>query len=372
MDVRAIVLLGAPAEKGTESLGGVPIPLLDVLGQPMLRRVTARMKRAGIGTIRIIGDAGPHAARFLRRALQNEEQWEQASAAALWRAAQRAFTEYAQSGADTVLVMRVGPYAELEIERLMQFHLNQNGRVTAVTAADGQMLGTFLIAASRRNDAAFLLRNRLTEFRTPFAGYRHEGYVNRLAGAADLRQLAVDAFSGRAEIVPVGEQVKPGVWVGAGARIHRGARVLAPAYIGEQSRVRAAAVITRCSALEHHTEVDCGTVVEDTSLLPCTMVGAGLDLAHSVVGLHRIFHLRRMVEVEVLDPKLVSLAAPAPVRMLNRMASLATYLPASFLRGLFGVRQNTLDPASAAQAPSAALNNSESLSITDPALSNYR
>ena len=162
----------------------------------------------------------------------------------------------------------------------MQAHLNHNGRVTAVTDGGGELLGSFLITAARRNEAAFLLRHQLQECRTAFARYEFDGYTNSLASAADLRQLAIDAFSGRAQLKPEGEEIKPGVWAGRGARIHRGARVLAPAFVGEGVKVRAAAVITRCSVLEHHSVVDCGTVIENSSVLPYTTIGAGLDVAH--------------------------------------------------------------------------------------------
>jgi hypothetical protein len=370
MDVRAIVLF--PAVNEAESLGGVPLPLLDVLGRPVLHRITERLYQAGVTAIRIIGDAGPHSSRFLRRALHGNDQFEHASGSALWRVALRAFSELTQSGADLVLILRTGPYVEMDLDRLIQIHLDQNSRVTAVTDSGRELLGAFLLSATRRNDAAFLLRHDLAECRSPYLEYATGGYVNRLASAADLRRLAVDAFCGRAAIRPVGTEIKPGVWAAASARIHRGARLLAPAFIGEHARVRASAVITRCSTLEHHTEVDCGTIVEDTSILPYTSVGAGLDVAHSVVGLRKVHHLRRMVEVEVSDPRLVGTVAAAPVRMLNQVAALAGFLPASFLRGFFGRSKHQPGLPDTAQSPVTTMETSRSLPETDPALSNFR
>jgi hypothetical protein len=100
--------------------------------------------------------------------------------------------------------------------------------------------------------------------------------------------------------------------------------------------VRGAAVVTRCTALEHHAEIDCGTVVEDASILPFTYVGAGLDIAHVVVGNGHVSHVTRNVEVEVADPRLVGMTTrSAPLRALTSAASLATYLPLQLLRGLF-------------------------------------
>jgi NDP-sugar pyrophosphorylase family protein len=371
MDVRAIVLFGPPAD-APGVLGGAPIALLDVLGRPLLQRVLERIRAAGIMEIRLAGDPGAQSARLLQRALGRNGEWEPAPGALLWRAAQRAFTDLAQAGADVVLVMRLGPLAELDFGHLLQFHLEQSRHVTAVTDTGGELLDTFLINASRRNDATFLLRHQLREFRTPVARYAFGGYVNPLAGAADVRRLAVDAFCGRVRIEPAGRQIRAGVWAAESARIHRRARLLAPSFIGEYAKVRASAVITRCSVLEHHTEVDCGTVVEDTTILPYSVVGAGLDLAHSVVGFQRVSHLRRMVEVEISDSRLVGTVATAPLRMLSRAAALAGFLPATFLRGLLGRAEPEVPLQEAAQAPSAALKAGDSLSATDPALSNFR
>ena len=119
-------------------------------------------------------------------------------------------------------------------------------------------------------------------------------------------------------IRPVGKEIKPGVWVGEGARIHRKARVVAPAFIGAHSKIRASALITRGSVIEHHAEVDCGTVVENSTVLPFTYVGAGLDVMHSVVGFRRLSHLLRNVEVEISDDKLVGMSPASAVSRTGR------------------------------------------------------
>jgi hypothetical protein len=113
--------------------------------------------------------------------------------------------------------------------------------------------------------------------------------------------------------------------------------LVAPVYIGKHARVRTGAVITRGSALEHHSLVDCGTVVEDTSLLPFAAVGAGLDLAHAVVGGRQVVDLKRDVAVEIHDRTLVDeLAHNAGVRVLAKAVGLAAYVPLQFLRGITG------------------------------------
>jgi hypothetical protein len=270
-------------------------------------------------------------------------------------------------------VVRIGPYTEIDYDQVIQVHLDQNSRVTAVTDEDGELLGTFVISTSRRNDAAFLLRHRLQETRMPFVRYRFTGYTNRLAGVGDLHRLAVDTFCGRAHAMPDGEEVRPGVWFAPGARVQRGARVLAPAFIGAHARVRSSAVITRCSVLEHDTCVDCGTVVENATILPYTIVGAGLDVCGAVVGFGKVAHLRRQVEVEISDPKLLRSVVSAPLRVVGQAASLAAYLPLNFMRGLLGRRRSAANLPVAVQAPSGSLDAAETLPAgTDSVLTNFR
>ena len=153
-------------------------------------------------------------------------------------------------------------------------------------------------------------------------------------------------------IEPQGVQIKPGVWV-AGARIHRKARIVAPAYIGAYARVRALAVVTRASVIERNTEIDCGTVIRDSTILPFSQVGAGLDVSFSVVGFRHVFHLQRQVDVEIADESLVDMASTsATVRALSDMLSLALYMPKALFSNLREERRDI--PASLPEAIQAA------------------
>ncbi|HSB74119.1 MAG TPA: hypothetical protein VLC12_00635, partial [Terriglobales bacterium] len=209
-------------------------------------------------------------------------------------------------------------------------------------------LDAAVIQGGRRNDASFLIRNGLRALRAPAEPYITPAYVNRLESAHDLRRLAQDALLMRCDIRPDGRELKPGVWVGQHARIHRTARVLAPAFVGTRAKLRAASVVTRCSVVEHHAEVDCGTVLEDTSVLPYTYVGTGLDASHAVAGFGRVVHLRRQVEVEINDPRLLGTVAASPSwRMLKSAAALAAYLPVQATRGLIAGGRRMVSTGSA-------------------------
>jgi NDP-sugar pyrophosphorylase family protein len=376
VDVKAIVLIAGPAA-GTPNgmLPDVAPGLLPVVGRPVVSHVIDQLLRAGIDGIAVISEPAP--APFLRAAQRAGIKWLQAADnnGSLWRTAESAFKDFAQRGAELVLALRVGAYTELDVERLVQFHLDRRNRVTAVEDEHGP-LDMFVISASRRNDAAYMFRHKLAGLRSPAGKFEFTGYANRLANAHDLRRLATDILAFKTRIVPAGREIKPGVWVEDGARIHHRARILAPAFVGAHSKIRAAVVLTRGAVIEHHSEIDCGTVVEDTSVLPYTYVGAGLDLAHAVAGFRSVIHLRRDVAVEINDPKLLGRAlAAAPLRALAAAASLAGFLPRQFLRGLFAPsqREPLTELPAAVQSPSAALQSPAATGLesaaaqTDPA-----
>jgi hypothetical protein len=339
VDVRAIVLADAPTNSvASESLGGVPLALLPVLGIPVIHQVLDRLLRSSIDGVAVISEALP--APYFRPAPRAGVKWIEVGANGdLWRQVEATFNDFAQAGADLVLFLRLGPYLEFDPDALVQFHLDQKNRVTAVADKLGP-LDTFVISASRRNDAAYMFRHQLAAFRSPCGVFLNKGYANRLRNAADLRQLALDSLAFVTAVRPAGTQIKPGVWVEPGARIHPRARVLAPAFVGAYSKIRAAVVLTRGAVVEHHSEIDCGTVVEDASVLPFTYVGAGLDLSHAVAGLQQLASLKRKVAIDISDPKLMGRApAAAPLRVLNAAGSLIAYLPRQILRGLFAPSQ---------------------------------
>ena len=200
-------------------------------------------------------------------------------------------------------------------------------------------------------------------------------YVNRLHGATDLRRLAVDGLMQINAIRPVGIELKPGVWAGPSAHVHRKARVVAPAFIGAHAKVRASSLITRGTVIEHHAEIDCGTVVENSTILPFTRIGAGLDVMHSVVGFRRLTHLLRNVEVEISDGRFIGMVPLSPVsRLAGSTAALFAFLPKQVYRGFFASSQRktvSAVPESLEQPPCAPETSVVEASDTDPEASEF-
>lgn len=366
MDVKAILLVGgfedeAAGRSNRQAIGTVPIAYMDVLGAPLLERVLQRLQHFGVSAMAVISDAPAEAEPFIERlSVRPDVSFRNApSGREFWQTAEEAFAQYAQDGADLVIAVRVGPFVELDYEDLIQHHLDWHCRVTRIVDSQNSPLGTFVIDASRRHDGAILFRSRLSTIRTDCRDYTATGYCNPLQTPGDLRRLGIDSLLRNSSIRPIGTEIKPGVWVGDGARVHPKARVVAPAFIGAYAKIRASALVTRTSIVEHHSIVDCGTVVENSTILPYTFVGAGLDVAHSVVGLQHLTHLLRDVDVTITDERLISqVSSSAFRRVAGSAAALFAFLPNQIYRGIFrpSRSERPAETPEATAQPAAALN----------------
>jgi hypothetical protein len=331
MDIRGLILIDAPqaADEGL-AFSWTPMALLDVAGINPLDRLGERLQRDGVWPVTVV--VGGNSSDRRHGPLPPGTVWHTAIPEHFWRVAESAFNDLAESGAECVLLVRLGAYAEIDFAGFVQFHLQGQHRVSQAVGS-AEPLEVFCLNASRRNDAASLFRSRLARCRSECETFAHSGYVNPLAGPRDLRQFGIDVLTLNTETAPAGKEIRPGIWVASGASVEKGSRILAPAFIGSSARIRCGAVITRCTAIEHHAQVDCGTVVENSTVLPYSYVGAGLDLAHSVVGMGHIANLRRSVTVEIEDPKLLGQVSALKGRKLLRAAS---RLPGRIWRGIFG------------------------------------
>ena len=64
-------------------------------------------------------------------------------------------------------------------------------------------------------------------------------------------------------------------------------------------------LITRLSSVERDCYIDCGTVIEGSSILSNTHIGIWLDVCHAVVRGNKLWSLNRDVMVEISDPRIM-------------------------------------------------------------------
>ncbi len=283
-----------PSEKSnpTHTANIPPIARWDLLGKSVLDRAIERLQAFGIGEITVIAEEARHPAADSTR-----------SASGFWSSWDAAISRCLQFELGTLLMIRVGPYVELNVADFLRFHRETSSAMTQVYDHRGA-LDLVAIDAKRLSKGTASFRNRLRDLIPSHQRYRFDGYSNRLASVADFRRLAKDALTGIAGIRPIGNEISPNVWVSKDARIHQSARICGPAYIGKNSRVNAWCTIRGASAVEQQCEIDCGTTVDDSCVLAGSYIGAGLHVCGSILCHQTLFHLGRDLQLQFHDSKL--------------------------------------------------------------------
>jgi hypothetical protein len=298
----------------TLSTSNYPIAFWDLLGHSVLQRTIERLRRSGVQLISVFNNQQSVANR------SDSEPWDKAA------------FDHARNGVQRILLITLGAYTEFDLEDLLRFHIQNECRVTNVS--DGQEpLGITLMESRYVVNRSTPLRSRLTALVSCSCNYEYTGFANRLASPADYRQLVQDALAGRCQIKPIGKEIQPGIWIAEGARIPRSVRVLGPCYVGAHTRIRPGALICPGTALERQCEVDCGTVVENSTILPGTYLGPGLHVSNSLISGSRLIHLNRNLDVELGDTGLLGWTQnPTSVRVLAALGSLFTFAGAPSMR----------------------------------------
>jgi NDP-sugar pyrophosphorylase family protein len=336
--VRALVLVGGRPDE--ERFGEFPLALLDVLGRSVLMRTLDRIREAGIDSIAVLSDTQPlpsypSSAPCKFNVAPRDRFWEESL---------HKFRHLSRQS-ECVLVVRLGAWTEVDFAEMVHEYRCSGAALMRACSMDGEVLDVFVISSSGQSEAAALLRGELRDERVGAAEHSTSGYVNLLTTPEDMRTLTLDAFAGESEIRPWGTELRPGVWVGTDARIHRRARIVAPAFVGAFCNVRRAAVVTRGSSIEHHSEVDCASVIDNSSLMPFTRIGVGLDVECSVVGFQTVHSLQRHATVEIDDPLLIGATTNyLSARLLTAANWLITCLQSILLKPLFARKAEETEP----------------------------
>jgi carbonic anhydrase/acetyltransferase-like protein (isoleucine patch superfamily) len=302
---------GSQDPASISSLISGPLECVEIAGCSLVERLVEQFIAIDVDTISVLMEAGMVPPRF--RVPSGNVTFEVVSN--LRRAIHEKVLEHAQGGIQHTFVQHGDVYTEADLLDLFCFHREARQAVTGTRDKHGALALWVVNGAKAESIAAqALLENHA---RAGSSDYFIRDYVSRLNHPREIRQFASDMLTCRCEARPSGTQVRTGVWMDEGAEVHRRARVVGPAYMGGRSTVEADALITRCSTVESDSCVECGTVVEDSSVLAATRVGIGLDLCHAVANGNRLLNLRHDVVVEVSDPKLLRSTLPARIEALH-------------------------------------------------------
>jgi NDP-sugar pyrophosphorylase family protein len=311
----AIVVVGAEREifssaapqSDLKALLTQPLACVEILGRSVLESMIERFVRADVETITVLV-AAEHSCGVepLRGTYENVSV---RTVDDVFSAVSDQLRDYSQRSIEHSFVVSASVYAETDLLDLFYFHREARQVATRGMDRDGT-LDLWVVDCAQAHQGE--LEGVLAQADKIGATYFIRDYVNRLQHPQDLRRLVSDALSGRCAMRPCGREVRPGIWIDAGAEIDRGARIVAPAYVGRGSKIQEDTLITRFSSIEKDCYVDCGTVVEDSSILANTYVGIWLEVRHAVANGNRFLSLEHEVVLEISDPCVMRSTRPAP------------------------------------------------------------
>ncbi len=218
---------------------------LPILGNDVLRSWMDRIRQLGVQNLWLASGYG-----------------EQSVASDLSR--------FARQGVDRLLMIALKSYAEIDLADLLRFHRDSQNSVTEAEDARGHLgvsliNGSFLASARQKSESVNHGRP-----------YQFGGYAKRIASAKERQELVGDALMGACAMRPSGTQIADHVWIGEGAHLADSVRVIGPTYIGERTIVRAGATVGPFASVERDCVIDCGTSVEQSTVLPHTYLAPGL------------------------------------------------------------------------------------------------
>lgn len=283
----------------------LPLSCVEVLGRSLVNRVVDAFDKVAFDRMTVLVDCGKLSPLEVHLSSSPSVQWLQDP----WSQAVVELQNYKAAGIQTVVLVQPTAYAEVNVPDLLQFHQDEKSLITRAFSNE-RPLDLWVLDLSRLESAEDLF-DRLNSGES--ATYSVNGYVNFLDHPGDVRRLVVDSLNNACHLRPEGYETRPGVWMSDDVEVHRGARIVAPAFLGRGSRIAEQCLITRCSNVEANCHVDYGTVVEDSSVFPNTYVGIGLDISHSVVMGNTLLNLAREVTLQISDQGVIR-----PNRILRR------------------------------------------------------
>jgi hypothetical protein len=287
---------------------------LDLLGRSILDRTLDKIREVGAVEPIVLTEGGSNCQVF------PSDRVKQTNFISSWEGA---VSRHVSNGADALLLVRMSAYTDVDFSELMSFHAENGAPITHAYDSEGS-LDIAVVDASYLRGGTGTNRNVLGGLIAKQERYFYRGYVNRLTTANQLRVLVQDGLQGTCGLHPIGNEVKPHVWLGAGAEVDSTAEIQGPAFIGAGARIGACCAIREGSTVERNSEIDCGTSVEASSVLTNTYVGVGLRVRRSIVGERKLFHLDREVEIDFADRRLLGATTKASL-LLAAARSSTTY-----------------------------------------------
>jgi len=202
--------------------------------------------------------------------------------------------EFVRQGVERLLLIKLKSYAELDLADLLRFHSDRGNPITEAQDARGELGISLVDRIALHSGTEALAFSGVSEKGQmhQFMPYQFSGYAKRIVSATERQELVGDGLTGACAMKPLGTQIRDKVWVGEGVKIAPSARIIGPVYIGARTTIGAGATIGPFASVEHDCVVDCGTTVEQSTVLPNSYLAPGLLLRNSQVDGRHLEHLR--------------------------------------------------------------------------------
>ncbi|MFM2356635.1 MAG: hypothetical protein RLZZ528_2371 [Pseudomonadota bacterium] len=315
-----------------------PAALLDLLGQPVIARVCEALRRLGLRDLVLDGSGPVAASETLTAALPaSVTPWFLGEPTGRGLAA--ALADQARRGGlpnETVLLAPdrlPGPGLAAALLSHRRSGADQ-GRAAGETVAGFDATGkvgrfggecrcdglAILSAASiagwetaAPGGQADALAGCLGGNETPAGHPGPADATDRLASAGDYFRLLRQGLDGRADLRPLGEQVRPGVWLAHGARLSPRAAITGPCYIGPGASVEAGASLSGHVVIGEGALVGPGAVIRDSVIRPATRVEPGAIVSSMIAaGVWAIDHRFDLVATTAPLDGVVPIDSAAP------------------------------------------------------------
>jgi carbonic anhydrase/acetyltransferase-like protein (isoleucine patch superfamily) len=198
--------------------------------------------------------------------------------------------QFVRQGVERLLLIKLKSYAEMDLADLLRFHSDRGNPITEAQDARGE-LGVCLLDQIALHSAT----DEQAAYRTTDSGqtpYQFNGYAKRILSATERQELVGDGLTGACAMKPLGTQIRDKVWVGEGVKIAPSARIIGPVYIGARTTIGAGATVGPFTSVEHDCVIDCGTTVEQSTILPNSYLAPGLLIRNSQVDGGHLENLR--------------------------------------------------------------------------------
>lgn len=133
-------------------------------------------------------------------------------------------------------------------------------------------------------DFGIQLWPKLLRLKKRIFGYVMNEYWTDVGNLVEYRRGVRDALDGKLRLSVHGRQVKPGIWIGEGTKIERGAKLRAPCVIGRCCHIGKNAIIDGYTTVGNHSSVGSGAVIRNSILWEKVKVSRNVNLDNCIIG----------------------------------------------------------------------------------------